>query len=227
MSKGKVFFLVLAVALLVFVQAVRAYALAPDFLMTDLDGNTFTLSSFRGKVVLLEFFATWCHACQVDVAELRAVYDYFGSSLVMISEDFYSETNEELRSFKDTYGVTWIVATDAEDAYHKYQQATGNGNGVPAFYIIDQAGYIRFFHLGGADSSTLVAEIEGLITTVRSSADINGDGIVNIKDVAIVSLAYGCSPGDKNWNAAADLDKNGTVNILDVCMVTKDYGKTV
>lgn len=59
------------------------------------------------------------------------------------------------------------------------------------------------------------------------STDINGDGTVNILDIAIVAKAYGSYPGHPRWNPAADLDGNGTVNILDVAKVAKDYGKTI
>jgi hypothetical protein len=56
--------------------------------------------------------------------------------------------------------------------------------------------------------------------------DINGDGIVNILDITIVSVAFRSKPGDPNWNALADLDKNGIVNIIDINLVARDYGKT-
>lgn len=59
------------------------------------------------------------------------------------------------------------------------------------------------------------------------STDINGDGIVNILDIALVAKAYGSYPGHPRWNPAADLDGNETVNILDIARVAKDYGKTV
>jgi len=59
------------------------------------------------------------------------------------------------------------------------------------------------------------------------STDINGDGVVNIVDIALVAKAYGSYPGHSRWNPAADLDDNGTINIVDIATVAKDYGKTV
>jgi hypothetical protein len=58
-------------------------------------------------------------------------------------------------------------------------------------------------------------------------ADLNGDGTVNIMDVAIVARAFGSKPEDKNWNPIADLDGNGEINIIDVAAVAKQFGKTV
>jgi parallel beta-helix repeat protein len=58
-------------------------------------------------------------------------------------------------------------------------------------------------------------------------ADLNGDGVINIVDIAIVARAFGTKPGDVNWNPEADLNNDGVINIIDIAMVAKQYGKTV
>ncbi len=62
---------------------------------------------------------------------------------------------------------------------------------------------------------------------VYKSPDIDGNGIVNIFDLATIALAYGSTPGAVNWNVAADLDNNGMVNILDVAIAAFYYGQSV
>jgi hypothetical protein len=62
--------------------------------------------------------------------------------------------------------------------------------------------------------------------TVRYQTDLNGDGRVDIRDIAIVAMAYGRKSGDPKWNAIADVNGDGIVNILDVSFVAKDYGKS-
>jgi len=64
-----------------------------------------------------------------------------------------------------------------------------------------------------------------IITPLRRSTDINGDGLIDILDVAIVAKAYGSKPGDPKWYEKADLDTNGIINILDICIVAHDFGK--
>jgi penicillin amidase len=66
------------------------------------------------------------------------------------------------------------------------------------------------------------------IFTVKSAliTDIDGNGKVNIIDIAIVAKAFGSKPGDSNWNPVADLNNDNLVNILDITLVAKDYGKT-
>jgi hypothetical protein len=56
------------------------------------------------------------------------------------------------------------------------------------------------------------------------SGDINHDLVVNIVDVAIVARAFGCKPGDSNWNPVADVDLNEIINIVDVTKVAKEFG---
>lgn len=67
-----------------------------------------------------------------------------------------------------------------------------------------------------------------IILTVRYFADLNGDGTVNIMDIAIVAKAYGTKHGDEAWNPIADVaEPYDEINILDIATVAKDYGKTV
>jgi hypothetical protein len=56
--------------------------------------------------------------------------------------------------------------------------------------------------------------------------DLNSDGIVDIIDAILASLAYGSSPGDVNWNAAADLDGNGIIDIFDMIRLAGMFGHT-
>ena len=56
--------------------------------------------------------------------------------------------------------------------------------------------------------------------------DLNKDGIVNLRDIMIVVLAYGSKPGDANWNEIADVNKDGRIDVIDLVMVINDYGKT-
>jgi len=73
--------------------------------------------------------------------------------------------------------------------------------------------------------SVVTIEIKG---TLGTSPDINRDGKVDIRDIAIVAMAFGSNPGDPNWNATADVaEPYGEIDILDIAKVARDYGKTV
>ena len=71
------------------ILTVEVYALevAPDFTITDIDGKEFTLSNYRGKVVVLDFFAIECPGCVDEIPHLKALQGEFGEDLVIIAID--------------------------------------------------------------------------------------------------------------------------------------------
>jgi hypothetical protein len=74
---------------------------------------------------------------------------------------------------------------------------------------------------GNMNASSITINIQNLM------GDLDGNGAVNIIDIAIVARAFGSKSGDTRWNSIADLDGNGVINIIDVSMVAKQFGKTV
>jgi hypothetical protein len=66
----------------------------------------------------------------------------------------------------------------------------------------------------------------GLFAQFRRHGDINGDGVIDDKDSALMQAAWGSKPGDSNWNPDADLNSDGIVNILDANILGYNYGLT-
>lgn len=130
---------------------------APDFTLTTLDDETFTLSDNLGKVILIDFTAekcTWCGEGGYDqfgnpirgqIYELLDLYEEVGSEVVFISIDpWYAppiyETEDDLRSFKERYNSNWIYAMDnyEEDVAGNYQADSG----IPKIILIDKNGNV-------------------------------------------------------------------------------------
>ena len=180
MSKKKILVFALTVALLIIVQTVHAHTLAPDFSFTDTEGQTRTLSSFRGKVVLLEFFSVSCGACAREVDQLKTVYNTFPTNLVMISIGMDTDdTLSAVKAYKTSKAIPWIMAGNpsaprAHSPIYTLYDGRFCGSGIPQIYIIDQAGYIRYCHIGTTSSSTLVTEIKTLITPTITVISPNG-----------------------------------------------------
>jgi peroxiredoxin len=132
---------------------------APDFSLVDVDGNNFTLSSHLGKVVVLNFMATWCGGCKSEIPELKSVWTIYNKTIVMVSISIAFETEEQIRTFRDSHqGATWIWIKDTADVAKAYDV-----NLIPKTVIIDKNGFIAFTHTGWVDSSTLISEIEQLL----------------------------------------------------------------
>jgi len=131
-----------------------------DFTLTDMNSQTFKLSDFQDKVVVLDFMATWCKPCRIQMNELIEVWQKYGDQIVIISVAIDPmETDEELNSFFEEYeDATWIHAKDAPKLtqYHKVVA-------IPTLVIIDQNGNIIFRHVGVTSASELINEIEKAI----------------------------------------------------------------
>jgi thiol-disulfide isomerase/thioredoxin len=149
-------------------QPASGGGLAPDFLLTDLDGKAFRLSDFRGKVVVIDFMSTWCRPCRQQMPHLKAVWekeDYRGRVILISIDVDVAEPEEALRSYRQGYPyATWICAKDtAEQRVAQSYRVVA----IPTIVIIDQEGYARFRHVGLTDASTLIQEIDQLLGRAR------------------------------------------------------------
>jgi peroxiredoxin len=133
---------------------------APEFTLTDIDGNTFHLSDYQGQVVVLDLMATWCGACIKEMSHLKELYNRYDSSeVVIMSIDIDTkETNEQLRKFKEDYGDNWIFARDTDGVSEKYDVYY-----IPEMVIIDKNGQIAYENVGVTTISTLSKEIDKLL----------------------------------------------------------------
>jgi len=136
--------------------------MASDFSLTDLDGNTFRLSDFRGKVVVIDFMVTWCISCRQQIPHLKVIWEkeLYSDKIVLMSIDIDPiEAVETLRAFAQEFPyATWIWAKDTANIGQVYQVTV-----VPKTVIIDHDGYIRFTHTGVTDATTFIEEIDQLL----------------------------------------------------------------
>jgi hypothetical protein len=94
---------------------------------------------------------------------------------------------------------------------------------------LDVCGVYNFTAYAERDSTGLVTKCTKTLfhsLTVRIVGDLNGDGKVDILDIATVAKAFGSFPGDSRWNPIADVNRDGKVDILDIAMVATNFGKT-
>jgi len=131
---------------------------APNFTLTDTDGNIFSLSDFRGKVVVLDLMATWCGPCVYEIPNLKEVQQHYGDSIIILSISVGGDSNQELKNFKVEQGATWRFAIDTDDVGTKYGALY-----IPKLVIIDKNGNIEFANEGVTSSSTLIEKIDGLL----------------------------------------------------------------
>jgi peroxiredoxin len=135
---------------------------AQDFQLKDIDGNTFSLSDFKGKVVVLEFFASKCGPCKpqlMEFREIRSVYPEDQVKIISISFDPRADTDEVLRDLAKNVSVTWIMARDTIGIADVY-----GADMAPTTYLIDRAGNIRYVSPGLTKSDRLMPKIDELVS---------------------------------------------------------------
>jgi len=134
---------------------------APVFSINRLDGAVVNSSEFRGRVVLLDFWATWCPACRRELPELNKLYGrYQGNANVSfwaVDVQKNGDTPEKAREFMLKYGYTLPVAVADEKSLQALDSLKLEG--YPALIIIDKAGRIRLVHSGYDGSERLQAEL--------------------------------------------------------------------
>ena len=122
---------------------------APDFLLSDLEGNIFDFSAFSGQVVMLTFWGTWCGPCRREIPDFIKLYDeYNDDGLEIIGVAIQSGKAENIKRFSDYYNINYPILTDIDGyesykAFNDYGRVTGVGTrAVPTTFLIDRDGYI-------------------------------------------------------------------------------------
>ena len=128
---------------------------APDFTLTDLDGNTVRLSDLLGKVVFLNFWATWCSPCRAEMPDIEALHrKYRDRGVVVLGVDL-RESESTVRTYLERGGYTWTFLIDTTGRVASAYRVSA----IPTSFFIDREGVIRAVVIGGMTASTMEARL--------------------------------------------------------------------
>lgn len=143
-------------------QEEAAKQAAPEFTVYDLDGDPHSLSDFRGKPVILNFWATWCGYCKVEMPDFEEKYRQYGDDIhfIMLNvTDGSQETVETASAFIAEQGYTFPVYYDTDLA----AASAYNTSGLPVTYFIDADGNFVAWQQGMMTAETLQIGIDMLL----------------------------------------------------------------
>jgi cytochrome c biogenesis protein CcmG/thiol:disulfide interchange protein DsbE len=159
-SKTVYSFLILIFAVVGCAKKQPDYGMAPQFTLPDINGNQVSLSDFKGKVVILDFWTTWCGPCVKEVPHFIELYDKYkeqGFEMVGISLD--QGGADDVKPFVEKMGVNYTMLIGSQDITKKY----GGISSIPTTFVIDKAGKIQRKYVGYRDKTVFEKDIEALL----------------------------------------------------------------
>jgi len=136
--------------------------LAPDFTLPTIDGQDVSLSSLRGKKVILNFWATWCPPCRKEMPDIEAFYSKHAKdkNVVVLAINLTSAemSVNDVKTFIKEYKLTFpVLLAKKEETAVLYQAVT-----IPTSYIIDSSGVIRSKRIGPMDQKWMEQQIDAI-----------------------------------------------------------------
>lgn len=139
---------------------------APDFAMQTFSGDTFRLSDARGKVVIVNFWGSWCEPCKREMPALQAAHEQYGESVVFVGVGAKRDPVDKAEAFAAEYGVTYAIGRDTEGGSRAFGGITEAYNVAvyPSTFVIDPEGNISsiaFKELTAGDLDAYIKKAEG------------------------------------------------------------------
>src|ERR1700723_2277684 len=141
------------------IRFVRDPDSAPDLNVKDLDGRELTLQTYKGKVVLLNFWATWCGPCRAEISGLIRLQNAYKDRLQIIGMDVDDNDAEGLRAFVKDKGINYPVAMTSVPVRLAY----GGISALPTLFVINQEGKMVQKHIGLFDPALYEIEARALL----------------------------------------------------------------
>jgi cytochrome c biogenesis protein CcmG, thiol:disulfide interchange protein DsbE len=132
---------------------------APDFTFMQFDGQKYKLSDLRGKVVVVNIWASWCDPCKDEAAVLENTWKAYRDKGVLFLGVDYVDTDEPAKAFIKQYNITYPNGPDLGSNIYRQFRARG----VPETYVINQSGAIARVFIGPMKDVELQGALDGLL----------------------------------------------------------------
>ena len=132
---------------------------APAFSATDIDGNEFRMADYRGKIVVINFWATWCPQCEDEIPEFEEIWRELGGQGIQFVGVAMNDTTAAVTDVAQKQNITFPLIVEDESRITSAYGVTG----VPETFVIDAEGNVAYLHIGVVDAETLMSELAELM----------------------------------------------------------------
>ncbi|OGW18323.1 MAG: hypothetical protein A2072_03215 [Nitrospirae bacterium GWC1_57_7] len=133
--------------------------LSTNFALQDLNGKTVNLTDFRGRVVLLDFWATWCPPCRSSIPAMEQLHkEYSAKGLVLLGISLDHGDWDYVKSFRQEDGITYPILKGNDDISEQYMVRT-----IPYLVLLDKEGVVRRRITGPGGEDTIKKDLQGLL----------------------------------------------------------------
>ncbi|MBW7652049.1 redoxin domain-containing protein [Anoxybacillus sp. ST4] len=130
---------------------------APDFSLETIDGKTVQLSQFHGKIVIVNFWATWCPPCRAEMPDMQTFYEKYHNQVEIVAVNvMVRDSREKVSQFIKDYRLTFPVVLDVDGHVMKQYEIQP----IPTSFIIDRQGMIREKQIGPMSYEQMVQYVE-------------------------------------------------------------------
>jgi len=133
---------------------------APDFVLADIDGNQYRLSDYRGQVVIVNFWATWCPPCRAEMPSMQRAWQQLEKEGILMLGINVGEDEDTIFQFTANYPVEFPLLMDQDSRVINQWPVRG----LPTTFVVSPAGKITYRAIGGRewDDPDLLATVRAL-----------------------------------------------------------------
>ena len=140
------------------------YQMAPEFSLKSLSGEDFNLADYRGRVVMLNFWATWCGPCKWEIPILNELHSlYKDDGVIVVGVAITSGSKEKIESFMKSYNVDYPILYGSDEDIARLVYTYGNFASIPSTFLINQKGEVTNYFVGAQEREVFERGIRNIL----------------------------------------------------------------